>query len=46
LQDRLLNCVTNNGMGIDVGLGLLYHRGFISPMEIIHYLGRGERRWS
>jgi hypothetical protein len=33
LEDHLLNCVSNDGSN-DVG-GLLYHRSFIAPMEII-----------
>ena len=35
LEDHLLNCVFNNGRGNDVGSGLLFHQGYIAPMEII-----------
>jgi len=33
LEDHLLNCVSNNGLN-DLG-GLLFHQGFLPPMEII-----------
>jgi hypothetical protein len=35
LENHLLDCVSNNGRGNDVGSGLLFHQGVIAPMEII-----------
>ena len=36
LENHLLNCVTNKGLN-DIGSGLLYHEGYLVPMEMFEW---------